>query len=160
MIAYFTYGSNLHLKRARERGVTIIKVERGILRGWKLEFTVTNDIHPKAGFANIQPDEGSHVEGAILYTDSPSITALDEYEDYPIDYLKEEVSVENENGQIVKCMAYVGNKKRMRANLKPTKTYLNHILEGKAFFSHPYYEKLKNTGVIDLGAGTEPSNKY
>jgi len=115
-----------------------------------LEFTVTNDVHERAGFANIQPDEGSHVEGAILYTDPPSITALDEYEDYPIDYLKEEISVENETGKTVRCMAYVGNKKRMRPNLKPTASYLSHVLEGKAFFSQEYYEKLKNTDTIEL----------
>lgn len=150
MKTYFTYGSNLHLKRARQRGVNIIKVERGILHDWKLTFTVINEVHEQAGFANVVPDEGSHVEGAILYTDPPSIKALDEYEDYPVDYLKEDVPVESENGQRVMCMAYIGNEKRMRSNLKPTKSYLSHILEGKYFFSREYYENLKNMDTIEL----------
>lgn len=148
VINYFTYGSNLDIERAKLRGVNILEVEAATLHNWQLSFSVINDAVEGAGFANIKPRDGARVEGAVIYTDRKSIMALDDYEDYPIDYLKQDITVESRDGSSITCFAYVGNPERVKPNLHPTKSYLKHILAGKPFFSEAYFNKLQNTKTV------------
>jgi len=148
MINYFTYGSNLNIKRAKRRGVNVLDVEAATLQHWQLTFSVINEMKENAGFANIIPKKDEKVAGAIIYTDEKSVLALDEYEDYPIDYLKKQITVQTKSGTSIICFAYVGNPERVRPNLHSTQPYLAHILEGQPFMSDSYYQKLKKTKTV------------
>lgn len=148
MINYFTYGSNLNIKRAKRWGVKVLDVEAATLQHWQLTFSVINEVKENAGFANIIPRKDANVEGAIIYTDEKSVLSLDEYEDYPIDYLKQQITVQTQSGTSISCFAYVGNPERVRPNLHPKRPYLEHILAGRSFMSDSYYQKLKKTRTV------------
>ena len=150
MIKYFGYGSNMDLQRIKARGVNIYNLERGTLENWRIVFNLIDEDIVGSGFANIEPHDKSNVEGVIYLIDEVSVISLDKFEDYPIDYSKEILKVKDENNQYVECLAYVGQLGRLRPELRPTRSYLQHILNGRSLLSEQYYQKLANTNTLNL----------
>lgn len=64
---YFAYGSNMNPERMKEREINFSEREHAILKGWKLKFNKVALRNPNEGYANIEEDNESVVEG-ILYT--------------------------------------------------------------------------------------------
>ena len=146
---YFAYGSNMDPERMRIRGVDFSKRERAILEGWRLKFNKVASQNPNEGYANIEEDKGSIVEG-ILYTIPDShIEKLDKYEGYPNHYVKSTVIVKLDSGERVKAITYIANPEKVRDDLKPSKEYLQHLLKGCDLLSEEYCEKLRNWETLD-----------
>ncbi len=76
---YFAYGSNLNLCQMRRRCPDSQRIDKVILRGYRLVFP-RRDIHWRGEVAGIAPDVGLHVEGTLYRTSDNDLAALDRYE--------------------------------------------------------------------------------
>jgi cation transport regulator ChaC len=146
---YFAYGSNMDLQGIKARGVNVYACEVGRLDDWQLVINVIDDDILGAGFANIMPQAGARVEGVIYTIDEASFLALDQYENYPLDYTREVVRVQRSNCESVDCIVYIGQLARLREGLKPIRSYLRSLLQGRPFLSQSYYDRLCEIDTLD-----------
>lgn len=141
---YFAYGSNMDEEVMKWRKVNYTDRFFGRLENYELVFQEFYKDGKRDGvFANIIPKKGSYVEGVIYETDE-TVEKLDKQEDYPEEYLKEELSVDSERGA-VDCLVYVGNPESVRDEEAPKKRYLAHLLNGKDLLSEDYYKRIQET---------------
>ena len=147
-VYYFAFGSNMDKKRMDKRKVKFTDRQKGIMKDWKLAFNKIRDEEKGSGYANIEPEIDSIVEGIIYKVSEEGIEKLDRREGVPDDYLQETMSVGNDNNESINCIVYIANRSKINNSLKPERWYLNHLLEGKEFLSEKYYSKLKNTETL------------
>ncbi len=147
MIKYFAYGANL--TKLSEKGIEYKLVSKAVLKDWKLVFEVIDPEREGVGYANIIPSDGSCVEGAVFEIDKVNRIKLDKSEGVPEFYVRDEVIVESELNEKISCMTYLANPFSVMGQLKPTKSYLQEVLEAKEFFSNKYYEYLQTIDTID-----------
>lgn len=146
---YFAYGSNMNPNRMRERGINFSKREYAILERWILKFNKVASDNPNKGYANIEKDERSLVEGILYTIQDLDIEKLDGYEGYPNNYKKLKVRVKLDNGEEDEAITYVANPNKVKNGLKPSKNYLDHLLKGCDLLSEEYCEKLKKWKTLD-----------
>lgn len=99
---YIAYGSNLNMEQMSYRCPTARVVGTGMLRDFRLMFSV---------FATIIPEPGSCVPVAIWEIDECCEERLDLYEGFPNFYRKEYCDIEL-NGRTVNAMVYIKNSSR------------------------------------------------
>ena len=152
MINYFAYGSNVSsFRMLNERNINFISRRFAILENYKLLFNKVSKKNCYLGFANVVESEGDIVEGAIYELNDSDINIIDKFEganSNPSHYCRKNVDVICD-GEIINAIVYVANPDMIRENIKPDKSYLNYLLEGKDIFSDEYYEKLKLTKTLD-----------
>ena len=153
MKKYFAYGSNMDQDRMEERGIKIISAKSGIAKNCNLVFNKIAFFNDFIGYANIEFEANMFVEGVIYAIEDDDVKKLDKAEGYPNHYNKWKLKIETQNGEIEECFTYIANPIRTRAGLKPTRDYLNHLLEGKDFLSNKYYKKLTSTICFDASIG-------
>lgn len=146
---YFAYGSNMDATRMKERGVRFSARVPAVLEGHVLRFNKTATRNPKQGYANIVEDRDQCVEGCLYDMVDPDIANLDEYEGYPKQYDRKTLPVRLNDGNTVQAAVYVAQPDRVKAGLKPTKDYLDHLLSEKDMLSSDYYKKLASTETLD-----------
>lgn len=95
-VYYFAYGSDMDANRMRERDVNFSWRRRDILKGYRLVFNKRARDNPKAGYANIVPDNECIVEGALYEIDEEGLNKLDKYEGFQKHYIRNEMLVECE----------------------------------------------------------------
>jgi cation transport regulator ChaC len=146
---YFAYGSNMNPQRVAARGLTFDTVRGGVLRGVRLTFDKQSSDHPHSGHANLTFDAQSHVEG-VLYRlrDPDEIALMDRFERTPINYSREMVEVQAD-GEPILAWTYFANPAVIRANLRPDREYLAHLLAGRAYLSDSYHAFLAATVCVD-----------
>ena len=125
-IIYFAYGSNLDVRRFRRRCPGAAVVGRARLPDHQLAFTRYSRAE-KGGVADIVPEPGAEVWGALYEIDAPCVAALDEYEGAPRAYRREPVRVTDDAGLEREAVAYIGNKTGVFA---PSRQYLAQIARG------------------------------
>ena len=149
-VYYFAFGSNMNKERMMYRNAEFSEMMKGILKDWKLVFNKINSKKNGAGFANIEPEKDSAVEGIIYKVNEETLQKLDGFEGVPTGhYFRKTMMVENDKGEFVNCVAYLANSSKISNSLKPEKLYLDHLLEGKEFLSENYFYDLKNTETLD-----------
>jgi len=142
---YFAYGSNMNSKRMLDRGVKFLKKEIGFLYDYKFIINKKSYKNPNIGYANIIKKKNSIVEGILYTINEYDIKKLDKYEGYPKHYDKKILDIIS-NNNIVKSITYIANKNWItNKQLKTTKDYKNHILEGKDILSKEYLKKLNES---------------
>ena len=146
---YFAYGSNMDCKRMLARGIEFKDRVPGKVKDVKLVFNKSAAYNSSNGYANIQLQKGSFVEGVLYTIRKSDIRKLDFYEGYPLHYEKWEVMVKLETGEIIKAITYIAVPNKTRKGLKPSKDYLDHLLAGKYFLSDDYYNRLKATQTAE-----------
>ena len=146
---YFAFGSNMDKKRMEDRTHESSERQKGIIKDWKLVFNKIKDEEIGSGYANIEPEIGSIVEGIIYKVSEDAIKKLDRREGVPDHYLKETMAVGNDNQESINCIVYIANRSKINNSLKPERWYLNHLLEGKEFLSEKYHSWLEQTPTID-----------
>ena len=151
---YFAYGSNMNPERVRARGLEHSQVLSGQLSGYELSFNKYSA--KRAGSAaNIIRKKNAVTEGVLyLLSEADQILMMDPFEGYPDHYTREILSIATKS-ESVKAWVYIANQRFVRTNLLPPRWYLNHLLAGKQFLTHPYYERLKKVGCI-IGTDVEP----
>jgi len=148
-VKYFAYGSNMDPDRMRERGVFFTERRRAILEGWKLLFNKVSSRNPSEGFANIEREEGSVVEGILYEIRDSDLEKLDSYEGCPEHYVRIRVRVKLDDGSEVEAVTYVANPSKVRSGLKPSREYLSHLLKGCDLLSKEYCERLRKLETLD-----------
>ena len=146
---YFAYGSNMNPNRMKEREINFSKREHAILERWRLKFDKVASRNPNEGYANIEEDDESVVEGILYTIQDVDIEKLDRYEGYPNHYRKLKVWVKLDNGEEEEAITYVATPDKVREGLKPSKDYLNHLLKGCDLLSEEYCEKLRKWETLD-----------
>lgn len=92
MIPFFFYGSNMCLPFLHQLGVKYGKYQKAILKNYSFIVNVP-DTNLCYGYANVIPKSNECVEGLWIEIPPDAVKFLDEYENFPIDYLKKEVTV-------------------------------------------------------------------
>ncbi|MFR8038204.1 gamma-glutamylcyclotransferase family protein [Clostridium fessum] len=101
---YFAYGSNINLNQMDMRCPNARVIGPVVLEGYELLFR--GNLRG-CGVATIAPKEGEIVHG-LLWNITPSCEqSLDGYEGFPYLYKKEQVLVQDKDGQKIPVMAYV-----------------------------------------------------
>lgn len=119
---YIAYGSNMNLKQMKMRCPNSKVVGNGKLFGWKLVFNVHADI--------ITTDDMKDEVPVVLWNiHDDDWDMLDRYEGYPHYYIRRNVLVMMDDGEIVEAIAYVMTDDRKGIAL-PYKEYFNTILRG------------------------------
>lgn len=137
---YFAFGSNMSKRKMTERGTKFDSRERALLRGYRVEFTIWKD--DGFGYANIVPDDNSMVYGALYYCEKGSMDNLDAFEAGRLHRII--VKVEKDCGEIVEAEAFQAYDEFVKEGLRPSKVYLNEILEGEDIIPKEYAEYLRS----------------
>lgn len=118
---YVAYGSNMNLRQMKHRCPNSSVVCNGVLIGWKLVFNVHADI--------IYTGKEEDVVPVVLWNiDKSDWKSLDMYEGFPKYYIKENVKVSIDKGD-VDAVVYVMTNNRKGIAL-PTRYYFETILTG------------------------------
>ena len=123
---YFAYGSNLDLRQFRRRCPGHDAVGRARLPGYRLAFT-RYSTKRKGGVADVVPEEGAVVWGALYDVDEACIAALDEFEGAPRAYRRETLRVIDDSGEEREAIVYVANRTGV---FEPSAAYLELIVRG------------------------------
>ncbi|TFG77678.1 MAG: gamma-glutamylcyclotransferase [Thermodesulfobacteriales bacterium] len=148
VINYFAYGSNMNPVRMRERGVLFYSRKLLILPGYSLKFNKTVS-SPNAGAANIVTNAEGLVEGILYQITLKGMLNLDRYEHYPAEYDRVTLRVSNQGKNDIEIKTYIAHPHKTRDGLKPTKSYLDHLLEAEDLMSEDYYNQLKIVETLD-----------
>lgn len=124
---YFAYGSNMNLDQMGFRCPDAEVVGNVRLGDYRLTFCSRN---PDSGVATILPQKGCYVDGVLWRITQECEKSLDHYEGYPYLYGKEQIHVRAEDGRTYESMVYVMNAPYKDCPARPSRFYLDGILEG------------------------------
>lgn len=140
---YFAYGSNMDADRVRQRGLAVTARQGAILADHRLVFDKVAGNQPGVGHANVVRWPGQVVEGALYeLAHASEILKMDPFEQAPVNYTREAVAV-SVGANTLWAWTYYANRARRAALLRPTQTYLNHLLAGSDLLSKPYSDSLR-----------------
>lgn len=125
-ILYFAYGSNLDLRQMRRRCPGSEVVGRARLPDYRLGFT-RYATKRKGGVADIVPEPGAEVWGALYSVDEAGMASLDEFEGVPRAYRRIDVVVLDDEDIEREAIAYFANK---TGEFAPGRAYLGLIITG------------------------------
>jgi len=148
---YFAYGSNCNPAVLERKGVRFRSRVRATLVGYRLRFNkraLRERLPEDIGFANIEEAADQSVEGILYELEPEDLGRLDESERYPDHYDRTEVTVEAETGP-VGCFVYQARPDKTAEGLRPSRNYLNHILEARDFLSRSYFDALERSQVYE-----------
>ncbi len=93
---YFAYGTNLNLEIVEKKGLRLSNRQAAVLDGYKLVFnkkSIRYHLPEEIGFANLQPNSESMVEGGIYDISKDDIPQFDKVEKCPEHYRKLDIIV-------------------------------------------------------------------
>lgn len=144
---YFAYGTNLNLEIVEKKGLYLRNRRSAILKGYELVFnkkSIRFHLPSEIGFANIQENPSSVVEGGVYEIAEKDIAVLDKTERVPEHYQRIEIEIQLSNGETLSGFTYQAQKDKTGKNLIPSRNYINHILKARAILSEPYCKWLEN----------------
>ena len=142
IICYFAYGSNMSAKRLDVRGIKPSRSFGGQIKGYELKINKQSSFNQTLGFANIEPNIDSSVEGVLHYITKGELKRLDKFEGAPENCYRMEIMATNAYGARVKAVTHVANKDCTKDNLLPCPSYMESLMEGKEWLSKEYFRKL------------------
>jgi gamma-glutamylcyclotransferase len=124
---YFAYGSNMHPGQMQQRcpGGSFVAPAR--LRDHRLAFSRPWAAWDGGGVADIQPSPGSIVEGVVWEITAAHRDALDEYEECPAAYTRQDVIVKTFEGKTLTVFAYFA---KPMGSYRPGRRYLQSLIDG------------------------------
>lgn len=121
---YGAYGSNINLEQMAYRCPHAEVCKVGYINGYRLTFR-------SGGFANIEKSEGDRVPVLLWVITEQCEKTLDHYEGYPSFYIKQNISVEIDNGEdTIEAMFYVMDDKYCQKMQTPAEYYYGGIERG------------------------------
>ena len=124
---YFAYASNLNKKQMQERAPESRPMFVATLPNYKLAFTGWSR-QWRGGSATILLSRGDKVLGAIYQVSDKDLRRLDNYEGYPRNYNRINVTVFDEDGNAVEAVTYI--RRERLDETQPSKEYLAVIQQG------------------------------
>jgi len=136
---YFAFGSNMSARRIRHRIGWSPARQSATLSDYVLTF---NKQSIDGGKANIKNSVGDQVEGILYSVNEDDLKKLDNYEGVKENqYKRKNIQVNDLNGHLIFAIAYVAINTGPES--KPTREYLNFLLEGEHLLSPEYVSKLE-----------------
>ena len=123
---YFAYGSNLHLRQFARRCPGAKPAGRARLPDYRLAFT-RYSTKRKGGVADIVPEPGAEVWGALYEVDETHLASLDQHEGVPRSYRRETILVFDDDAQEREVFTYIANR---TGRFAPSRMYLDLIVTG------------------------------
>ncbi len=123
---YFAFGSNLDLRQFARRCPGATAAGRARLPDYRLAFT-RYSTKRKGGVADIVPEAGGEVWGALYEVEEHHLALLDDFENVPRSYRRETLAVFDDAGEEREAVAYVANK---TGTFAPSRMYLDLIVNG------------------------------
>lgn len=147
-VYYFAYGSNMNPERMKERGAHFTHRHKHTLRGYCLKFNKVSSIGSGHGCANIVADENGIVEGVVYKITVQGLYNLDKVEGYPVHYNRVRLIIDLDGSQET-VKTYIAQPDKTKEGLRPSKSYMEHLLRAKDYMSGEYYGYLQNIKTID-----------
>lgn len=137
MFYYFGFGSNMSMASLRAKGVEPHSSWRAELTGWRLRFNVQHFFRHEGGVGNIEQtgNPADRVLGVLHECPDEALARLDDAEAYGHGYDRIEVAVKPDNPETgcegeIQALTYVGMPAFIDNRCRPSRRYLNIILEG------------------------------
>jgi gamma-glutamylcyclotransferase (GGCT)/AIG2-like uncharacterized protein YtfP len=154
-------------KKMQEKGLwegplgldKIVPIGRGVLYGYQRTFSKINSASETEGYATISPAANAQVEGVIYKLNDQHLKVLDFYEVVnTVQYYRTIIKVKNSKGIILDAFVYIAEPGKVDLNRRPSKKYLQLLLEGAEEFqlSPETIRKLKEWRPEDF---TNPLDK-
>lgn len=125
---YFAYGSNMSLRRLRQRTPSAEPIDQVALRGHRLAFhKIGRDGSAKCDIIVVD-DPDSRVHGVLYRIDVHDRAALDAAEGLGRGYEVRNVEVTSAGGEIANAFTYYAT--ATDATLRPYAWYVQHVLRG------------------------------
>jgi gamma-glutamylcyclotransferase (GGCT)/AIG2-like uncharacterized protein YtfP len=136
----------MHLRMFRRRCPGARPLGPALLRGYRMEFT-RYDRTRKGGVADIVPEPGAEVWGALYDIDDACLVTLDRHENVPRAYRREPVRVIDDAGAEREAQTFVANQ---TGHFAPSRQYLGIIVQGARDHGLPeaYVESLQQMKTI------------
>ena len=150
---YFAYGSNMSAERLfeerlRPEGVAMGERVAGRLDGWRLAFNKQGRV-AGTGAGNIMLAPGEAVHGTLNLLPAKGFEVLDRYEGVAGGHYERRLVrvVRGADGATVEAITYVAL--LVAEDLRPTRTYLGHLLAGRDLLPAEYFRRLSETPTLD-----------
>lgn len=157
-INYFAYGSDMSLRQMQQRlldaEIVLDELSRfaATATGYKLLFNKGVAVHPQIGFANINEEKGSVVEGVVYTIPAKAMAALDVHEGVAEEQYQRitcEVYCEELGGKI-SAQTYIANPATIAEGLLPSRNHLYRLLAAEKLLSPKYFQMLKKTPSLKV----------
>jgi gamma-glutamylcyclotransferase len=126
---YFSYGSNMSIRRLRLRVPSVACIGSGILKGHELRFQKVSSRDGSAKCdAVVTANPNLVVYGVVYRIDEAEKPGLDRAEGLGFGYEQKNVLIEMENGADVQAFCYFATE--IDPQLKPLDWYREHVLKG------------------------------
>jgi len=124
---YFAYGSHLnkklmleHCPASKPKFIAILPNYKLVFVGWSRQW--------RGGVVSIRRFSGERVPGAIYEVSDRDLKRLDNYQGYPSNYNRLNVTVFDEDGEPIEAITYI--KSGQSEEAQPSKEYLALIQQG------------------------------
>ena len=146
---YFAYGSNMSLKRLKERIPSAMPLGLYKLKGHQLKFHKVGKDGSGKGDAFYTNNPQDTIYGALFEFDPADKPTLDKIEGVGKGYNIKEVTVTNAKGERVSAYTYTAT--NIKADLLPFSWYLNHVIVGAKEVGVPseYLSDIINTASVE-----------
>lgn len=142
----------MDVERVRAREMPFLSVTAAQLLGYSLVFDKVAQSHAMEAHANIAPRAHGVVEDVLYELAEPdAILVMDRFEQTPINYSREVVSVITADGWR-DAWTYFANPARRQTGRAPGRAYLQHLLAGAPYVSKTYLAFLRNHRFANDGA--------
>lgn len=132
---YFSYGSNMSIRRLRNRTPSAKRVDKGILEEHRLVFHKSGRDDSAKCDAQHSGDSGNFVIGVLYEIHPNEKPELDKAEGLGLGYEIKDVLVRLDDDSLVKAFTYYAT--QIDAALKPYDWYREHVLAGARENSFP-----------------------
>jgi gamma-glutamylcyclotransferase len=138
--------SNLDIDQKERRTGKVREGHRACLTGYRIVFNKLGS--DGTGKANICPDESRVVWGVAYRCSQNALRKMDDYEGVPAGhYLRRDVQVHCDSGEILATVTYVAGEGYVRSSLAPAPDYLDRIITGARSHGLPedYIQEIQRT---------------
>ncbi len=147
-IWYFSYGSNMFESKLLSRVGKFKDKKVLFLDGYELCFNKSNFDRTNS-YANIREKNNSVVYGVGYLLSNAQIKKLDIYEGCDFShYFRKSLCCRDSDNNTVDCQVYIACSLYINNNLRPTRKYIDLLLDAKDILPEEYVKKIEEAAKI------------
>ncbi|PIQ23958.1 hypothetical protein COW36_05415 [bacterium (Candidatus Blackallbacteria) CG17_big_fil_post_rev_8_21_14_2_50_48_46] len=140
-VYYFAYAGDLDPVLMAQRVGAWESREPALLEDWELVFSRRSGAGEGQADANLRPQKGAHVEGALYLLREDALEALDCAESVPVCAQRQYLTVRTPDGDSLQAWVYTAPEDWI-AEGRPACRDLKHFWAGQDVLSEAYYQKI------------------
>lgn len=130
MFYYFGYGSNMSRLSLRTKGVEPLSTTPAVLGDWRLAFNITHPFSFEGSVANVVPEVGGLVHGALHACPDEVLHHLDSFEGLGVYYERVQLKVRTYQSERHLAYVYVGLPTILQPEGRSSLRYRNILVDG------------------------------